>query len=418
MSNLRTIIARIAWILPAAFFACSGDDTGPAGPAGETDRSPPARIQDARLVWPSSGGGATLTWTAPSDNGGETVVRYEIRYSHSEPLDWELSRTVADPPDPAPAGESQQYEFASPAAGKDLYAAIRSFDAAGNASPVSPVAGVHITGYTVTGACYEPVSGAPVAGVAVSVTANRVVTVHTGADGGYELEDLAGGAAHVSVRSGGSGMMFHDYDLSVDLAGETHFEHPVVLYEAADNPLGQNILRLCVHAALGTSLDGRLKKWATYPIDVYVPAFVNGLGVDYGDYGKRAVLQWNNRTGLNIFNIVDSPPTNGIELVFLPREQIAPHNGLAEIEPDDNGFPVSATIRIIDDLGAAEMWSIVLHELGHTIHIGHLPRGYLMYAGQPLPDDITEDEVRMIQLFLALPNNLDLGVYDLAPPGL
>lgn len=416
MSTLRYTIIGIVLILPAAFSACSDESTGPTTPGGDAGRTPPARILDAQLTWPSGSGGATLTWTAPADNSGGTVDRYEIRYSHSAPMDWELSRKVADPPPPAPAGEPQRYEFTNPAAGRDLYAAIRSFDGADNASPVSPVAGVHVTGYTVTGRCYEPLSGGPVEGIEVSVTSSRVVTVHTAADGRYSLEDLAGGTAHVSVRSGNSGRVFHDYDLTVDLAADAAFDHPVVLYAAAENPLGHNILKLCVSAALGTSLDGRLKKWAAYPVDVYVPPFVNGLGVDYGDCGKRAALRWNDKTGLNVFNVVDSPPANGIELEFLPREQIAPHNGLADIEPDDNGFPVSATISIIDDLGEAELWTIALHELGHAIHIGHLPRGYLMYAGQPLPDDITEDEVRMIQLFLALPNDLDLGVYDPSAP--
>jgi hypothetical protein len=416
MSTQRNTITGIALILLTAFSACSEDAAGPTTPAGDTGRTPPARIVDPQMTWPSGGGGATLTWTAPADNSGGTVGRYEIRYSHSEPMDWNLSRLVDDPPEPAAPGETQLYEFTNPDAGRNLYAAIRSFDDAGNASPVSPVAGAYVSGYTVTGTCYEPLTGERVAGLAVSVTANRVVTATTDANGKYILEELAGGKAHVSVRSGDSGMKIHDYDLTVDLAGSTGLEHPVVLYTPAENPLGQNVLKLCVQAALATSRDGRLKKWAAYPVDVYVPPFVNSNGIDYEDYAKRAALRWNERTGLNIFTVVDTPPANGIELVFLPREQIAPHNGLADIEPDDNGFPIGATIRIIDELGEEKLWSIALHELGHTIHIGHLPRGYLMFAGQPLPDDITDDEVKMIRLFMALPNNLDLDVYDVSAP--
>lgn len=404
-------------ILIAALIGCSESGSpGPTGPGTQTDRTPPAPVADARLTWSAAGGNATLTWTAPSDNTGDTVDRYEIRYSYSLPLDWEVSRAVSDPPQPATPGSEQEYRFASPDRGRDLYAAIRSFDGTGNASPASATAHVHITGYTLAGTCYEPVSGLPVEGLAVTVTASRVHKLLTDALGQYTVQDAGGETAHISIRSGASGSIYHGYDLTLALTGDVDLEHPIVEYIAADNPLGQNILKLCVQAAYGTSRDRHLKKWSAYPVDVYIPELVNGSGIDYGDFGKRAVEQWNSKSGLNIFNLVTAPPENGIEVFFVPRAEIEPHNGLADIETDVDGFPTSASIYIIDELGESKLWSILLHELGHTIHMGHLPSGYLMYAGQPLPDDITDDEVRMVQLFMALPNNLHLEIYDTSVP--
>jgi hypothetical protein len=53
-----------------------------------------------------------------------------------------------------------------------------------------------------------------------------------------------------------------------------------------------------------------------------------------------------------------------------------------------------------------------MHELGHTIPLVHLPAGFIMFGSQPLPPDISDDEVTMVKLFLALPNGTNLDNYD------
>ena len=39
-----------------------------------------------------------------------------------------------------------------------------------------------------------------------------------------------------------------------------------------------------------------------------------------------------------------------------------------------------------------------------------------MYGGQPLPADITDDEVLAVQLHTALPNGIDMVIYDESAP--
>jgi hypothetical protein len=419
MKNKHTILLRFAVVLLAVLIACSesGSPT-PAGPVVKTtDRFHPETARDLQLDYPSPGGDATLSWTAPRDDDErDTVDRYEIRYTHSLPLDWNVSLPAPGPPQPVPAGTRQQYAFVSPPRGKDLYMAIRSYDEAGNASPVSATAHVHITGYTVSGVCVDPLSGNAVEGIEVTLTESRVHTLNTGTSGFFQLDDLAGGKINIALRSGDSGTLFHDYDLAMGLSDNIVMEYPVVAYTPTDNPLGQNILKLCVQAAGLTVWNQRLKRWSSYPIDVYISPLINGQGIDYGDFGRRAARQWNDRTGLTIFNVVDAPPADGIEVIFKTREEIEPQIGYAHIDRDNNGFPVGGYIHIIDDLGEQKLWSILLHELGHTIQLAHLPSGYLMYASQPLPSDITEDEVKLVQLYMALPNDTDLSLYDTSPP--
>jgi hypothetical protein len=91
--------------------------------------------------------------------------------------------------------------------------------------------------------------------------------------------------------------------------------------------------------------------------------------------------------------------------------------GITEYTDDDEGFPLLDRIRIVDEFSdPVRLYRIMLHELGHTIRLGHLPAGFIMFAGQPLPDDITDDEVAVVRLLLALPAGLELLKYDVASP--
>ena len=53
----------------------------------------------------------------------------------------------------------------------------------------------------------------------------------------------------------------------------------------------------------------------------------------------------------------------------------------------------------------------MLHEIGHTIRLHHLPAGFLMFAGQPLPDDPTSDEVWTVRVLNGIPDHSDLSIY-------
>jgi hypothetical protein len=399
--------------------ACSESDPTTPEEIDDTrkseDRTPPQTIDDPELTYPATGGGAYLTWTAPADD--DAVDSYEIRYSYSFPLSWDISVPVDDPPAPAQQGESQQYEFLAPWRGRDLYAAIRSFDDTGNASLISPVAHAHIDGFSLAGLCVDAITRSPLEGLAVEITERRVHTLSSGSDGRYQQDDLTAGVVNVSLRSGTSGTVYHNYDCTITLAVDTLLEHAMVEYIPAEIPAGNNILRLFFQA-VGMPVTTVFKKWRSYPLAVYVPPYVNEFGFDYEDYCKQAALLWNERTGLDIFVLVDTPATSTTEFKFRSPEDMAPHNGLTHHENDADGFPLRSDIDIVNSLRSSdELLSIALHELGHTIRFRHLPiRGFLMYAGQPLPTTVTNDEVKMTQLYLALANELDLTVYDDEPP--
>lgn len=396
---------------------CTGSDTTGPGGSGSDDRVGPQRILDADLVYSAGAGSAELTWTAPGDDFDDVVDHYEIRYSYSSPFDWEMSPPVSDPPTPSGRGTQQSYLFSDPLRGRDLYASIRSYDASGNASVPSEAAWVHIEGFSVDGVCRDALSGRTLSGMVIEITERLVHRLATDAEGRYTMGDVGAGVTNVSIRSGTGTSIFHNYDLAVDLDRDVSLEHIMIENQPAENQAVDNILTLMLMAAGVHSGDSRLRKWWSYPVPVYVPPFVNTYGIDYEDYCKRAVQHWNDRTGLDIFTLVDAPPDDGTTVSFRPRSEMAPNNGLTGFEEDGARFPIRASISIIDDFqDAQELWTVALHELGHAIRLQHLPKGYLMYQGRPLPDSPTSDEIKMVQLYLALPNDFDMTPYDPADP--
>lgn len=420
----RRFLNRQAWLaasMLAMSLACAESDPAGLGPddpnAKGNDRVPPEAIADPRLTYPVVGGSAFLTWTAPRDDrDNDTVHRYEIRYAYSAPLDWESSLRALDPPEPLAAGQEQTHEFTAPLRGRDLYATIRSYDENGNESPASDVAHVHIDGFRLDGHCMDAMTRQPLADLEVDVTERRVRQAQTDDHGTYELGDVASGVTYISIRS--SALTYHGYKLAVNLSDDASFEHLMIEYHPAENPAIDNILSLLMLGAMTAVDSPHLRKWRSYPIPVYIPPLVNGHGIDYEDQCKRALQHWNDRTGLDLFVLVGSPPQDGMTMTFKTRSEMGGiQNGLTRWEEDVDGFPSKAYVDIIDEFADPDrLWKVALHELGHTIRLRHLPSGYLMFQSHPLPDSPTDDEVLMVQLYLALPNDYDVSVHDISDP--
>lgn len=404
-------------IATAVVFVCGcteSDTVAPEPPDAHSNKdvTAPEKILDPLLTYPGPSGEAILSWLAPRDDAkSDRVAEYEIRYSYSFPLVWESSARVTNPPGPGVAGETQEYVFADPQRGYHLYAAILSRDEARNESPISNVAHVRIDGFDLVGTCKNAVTCERIAGVDVTVTGRRVYPLVSDAEGRFQVEDLTTGVINVTLRSGSSGKILHSYVNSFQLEGDASEEYLMIEYQPTEIPAGKNILNLFLTAVNPALSSGVYRKWRSYPIECYIEPFVNN-GQDFEAISRQAAEEWSVKTGHQIFKIVDAPPDTGVTVIFKPRSQIGGHIGITHHTDDDDNFPLRSDVEIMEELATYDqVWITALHELGHTIRLWHLPDGYVMYAGRPLPMNITNDEIKVVQLLMALPNEIDLSVY-------
>lgn len=137
LATLATLAAAGTVVLLAG--CGGGGGGGPVGP-GE-DLVAPARVTDL-YVQAASATSATVTWTAPGDDGGAgTAAAYSIRYATAPltPATWAAADTVAAPPAPLPAGTRQSVVVNGLTAGLEYWFALRAVDDAGRWSPLSNV---------------------------------------------------------------------------------------------------------------------------------------------------------------------------------------------------------------------------------------------------------------------------------------
>jgi hypothetical protein len=404
------LLALIAVVL----YGCTEDEPALVSPRKTiegNDTTPPAQIVDPVLTYPVIGGDVVLTWTAPADNN--RVDAYDIRYSYSFPLDWEVSLRAEGPPQPAEAGTEQSYLIEAPRRGRDLYAAIRSVDATGNSSPVSNVAHVRVTGHTLSASCVEVIGGDPIEGIDAVVTARHVHSHTSGPDGNFAQGDLTAGTVNVALRYGSSGVLYHAINHPFDLTGDRSVLYKMVPFQETTMGVFPTALGLFKAAADITPQRSVFKKWHSIPVPLHMPDYVNEFGIDYGAVGKAAAERWELRTGIDLWEFVDAPADTGVFFLYKTREQMGIQVGITKHFNGRDGFPIGNEVNIVNDFkDSAPLRITMLHELGHTIRLAHLPRGYLMFGGQPLPSDITDDEVLAVQLYTALPNNLETSIYD------
>jgi hypothetical protein len=121
------------------------------------DAKPPKAVADLKAA-AVGGGKVQLSWTAPADEGGGKLARYQVKYATKPIKDypevnyreefrkicyWNTAKNVLGEPKPAAAGAAQKMTVTAPA-GKKLFFAVRSFDDSSNRSKVGNVVAVEV----------------------------------------------------------------------------------------------------------------------------------------------------------------------------------------------------------------------------------------------------------------------------------
>jgi hypothetical protein len=411
-----------ACALALVVVSCSDDPVGlepPPTPPPGTDVTAPEQIDAASWSYPAEGGPAILSWIAPrDDNASEAVTEYEIRYSYSFPFDWDLSIAIGDAPTPGAPGTAETYALTAPQRGRDLYAAIRSRDEAGNRSKVSSIAHIHITGHTVTGTCIAGVDGAPLEALDITVTARHVFERTTDVFGVFSVDNLTAGTVNIAVRNGASTTLFHNINDVLTLDRDLNPTYTMIPYQPFTDSVFENAFQIFIAVSGLGSHSTVFKKWRSFPVTYHVPAYVNAFGLDYAATCHAAVDRWEEASGIDLFIPVASYQEAAIDVVLVPTEDIAPLNAVTAHINDSEGFPIGETVTFDNSFQQQDpLYRIFLHEMGHTIRLNHLGLGrYIMWGSQPLPADIHAEEAMAVQIYVAMPNDFDIDPYDSTSP--
>ena len=414
----KPLRACIGLALAAALvlvIACGDDSTTPPPPGPDLDTTAPEPVSSLTAAYDAGLDAIVLRWTAPRDDDAhERVNHYEVRRSHGFPFDWENATVVDNPPAPLDPGTMQELVISHPQRASDMYASIRAVDAAGNISPVGALAHAGVPGYVMDVTCTDVYTGSPLAGLdAVITIGGSQEHALTDAAGSVHLSDLDNGTLTIELSGGSSS--YHRFRTSFTMDADTLVQVPMIPVQQPQTNLYPSILEILRVANFSVSGVRVIRRWHSYPVQFYAPDFVNVNGLDYRALLQQAADRWNTRLGFQMFEATSADPATGILFEFLPISAMGSVNGVTEYANDGLGYPVHDRIRIVDAMtDGPRLYSIFMHELGHTIPFGHLPAGFIMFGGQPLPLDINDDEVATVRLFLALPNGTNIDNYD--PP--
>lgn len=213
------------WASYAAFYRsqktswCGGTNGPPASPsacAAPSDSTAPGRIQSLNKTGQTSSNVA-LSWTATGDDGAVgTAHHYELRYNLSAITDsnWASSSLASGVPTPLPANQSQTATVNGLSAGRNYYFAIKAFDEAGNAGPLSNV----VSALTGSPPPADVTAPAAVANLSVSAQTSTSVTLRWTATGD---DNVTGTAASYDLRRSASPIAaLTDFNAATQVSGE------------------------------------------------------------------------------------------------------------------------------------------------------------------------------------------------------
>ncbi len=136
-TDSTTMTYNVNWSCPAAAIRLNNTDGQGGG-----DITPPSAIMDLGAVPGLDHGQIRLNWTAPGDDGlNGAASEYVLKYSSSAITEqsWPEATVFENPPSPVEGGFSQWFEMSGFPEGEAFFLAIKSYDDADNASPISNV---------------------------------------------------------------------------------------------------------------------------------------------------------------------------------------------------------------------------------------------------------------------------------------
>jgi len=391
---------------------------------GIPDTIPPACITDLSGRTAESKGSVFIEWTAPGDDGNDPGTRasfYEVRTSTVRIVteeDWINASEQSGSPSPSPAGERDSMVINGLEPGEKVYVYVRAVDDFLNSSSIcgsSPH--LQVRGYDIAGRVINAGTGEGMEGALVKIGNTTVDT--SGAEGHYQ--QLNNRIQYLRLRaldenSSGIGE-FYDYsyeygiinsDVNMDL-----FLIPDFPLVSARDERYVDFLDMFMDMTVESQWMGSLfKGWDHWPLKVYNPAPAENDTVDLQRDCREGMQEWEDFTGLDLFEIVESAEDADVEVYYDYTEDYGNHHvEIAELNQD--GTPARKIVYIyykkIIGNRKSNRHVVFAHEFGHIIGLFHsVDSGHIMIGlTSPSVDHVSTDEANLVKTIYHMPAIFD-----------
>jgi hypothetical protein len=376
------------------------------------DTIAPAQVEIVTLETGVEPGEIFIQWIAVGEDGMEGLPSYyQVRTSKTPIVDeysWQRASDRPGEPNPAPPGEIQQMVIRDLHPADSVYVAVRAADEFSNISPISDLRRAKAKGQEIYGSVRNSVTNEPLAGIEISIGMERAVT---GSDGRYVFDALPLFTGIVLVRdednpleSGG----FFDLHLPYTVQHKDTLDIWLLPNIDLDTPFYSDFLLFFKQMTdtYSNIYSNILRTWEL-PFDFYIKPYVHN-DLDYGATIAGVLDEYEAITGLDLFNIVDSPPDVGVRTDYS-------HDLYADkYHVEERDFDTKVPIRGLITFRTAYTPStksvfekIIRHEVGHALGMKHsVDRAHLMYGGVDINPGVlylTSDELPLLLSMYRIP---------------
>lgn len=383
----------------------------------EPDSILPATVNLRSIAKGSQPGELVVEWMAVGDDGMEGLPSEYVIMTASSPIvdefAWASASERTPTPPPAPAGTIHQMVVHGLRPARLVYVAVRARDDFGNLSPLGNSLGLETKGIDVYGVVLDAVTGDPVEGLHLSHL-NRFST--SGVDGSFALIDLPDGSGPFRIwDEDDAGVVGAYFDISTESQTPVHGSHStywVLPNMPMETTYYSDFLEFMKKMNdIGQTYENILRTWDA-PVDVYIPPYTHN-GLEFHQIVEDAFLNWEELTGFDLFNFVDTIPDLGVYVAYdgsIDRDKYS----RLKVDPETLTLLGRITFRTFYDSDSEWLFQrIARHEVGHALGLGHSEDPWHLMIGFQAQrvDQATVDEIALARAMYRLGRGASIDIH-------